>query len=177
MTPEQKLALTLAVYGAILSSLLAIVQLIRWIQDFRKERRQVRVFLEYVAWYEHAQIVITNSGHRPVTITEVGIAIPHKLEDRRIIWEDVPRNSLLRGMEEPFPTTLKDGDALILPLSDVVSGYVYPSMRVQVSVFDSEGNRYTRYKARLYDPKWGHYVNMKKGTIPTERHDRVNGDR
>jgi len=168
MPADQRLALTLALYGAILSSLLAIVQIVRWIQDVRKERRQVSVFLEYVAWYEHAQIVIANSGHRPVTISEIGVAIPHKMEDGKILWEDVPRNSLLREAEEPFPTTLKDGDALVVPLSDVVSGYVYPSMRVQVSVFDSEGNRYSRYKARLYDPKWGTYMNMKKGNIPTE---------
>lgn len=139
--------------------------MIRWIQDLQKEKRQIRVFLEWVAWYEYAQIVIINIGHRPVTITEVGIAIPYKTNNGSIIWDDVPRNSLLRDMKKPFPTTLEDGDAFILPLSDVVSSSVYPSMRVQVSVFDSEGNQYTRYKARLYDPKWGHYVNMKKGAI------------
>ena len=166
MGVDPRLALVLAVYGAAVSTILATVQIARWVQDLRKEHRSIRVFLEYHGWVGRAGIVIVNSGHRPVTITEVGLSLVFRGEDGTIGGELVPRNALFEIEKEPFPTTLKDGDTLEIPLSEVVSRSVWPHMRVNLAVFDSEGNSYTHYEARLYDSKWGSYQTMKIGKIP-----------
>lgn len=66
MTVEQIITLVVAIYGALLSTMLVI-------REVRKDRRKLFIVLEHVALYERVQIIITNIGHRPVTITEIEV--------------------------------------------------------------------------------------------------------
>src|SRR3972149_3518242 len=118
MGVDPRLALVLAIYGAAVSTILATVQIARWVQDVRREHRRLRVFLEYHGWEGQASIVIVNSGHRPGTITEGGLSLIFRGADGTVGGDLVPRNALFAVEKEPFPATLKDGDTLEIPLSE-----------------------------------------------------------
>ena len=152
MAAERIISLAIAVYGASLATILAVRQL-------RAERRRITVILEYVAFYERAQLVIANPGHRPITISEVGMAI--WLQNQ---WIAVQRNSLFaaEGEQGSLPVTLGDGEHITLPLSEVVSTELLDNhMRARVSVYDIEGRVFSKFRTRHYNPKWGSYSTMR----------------
>jgi hypothetical protein len=68
METKDWITIFIAVWGAGLSTYLGIRELI-------KERRQIKLILEYITFREIVQLIVVNSGHRPVTITEIAIAI------------------------------------------------------------------------------------------------------
>lgn len=154
------LALLVAIYAALLSTILGI-------REFLKERRRILIILEYVAFYERAQLRIVNTGHRPITITKVGMSLL-MTQDSHKYWEDVPANSVLgspfdnsdEGEElvEPLPAVVQDGEQVTLPLSGVVSMTLLENgMKAEIFVYDVEGKVYKKYKRMLYNPKWGRY--------------------
>jgi hypothetical protein len=60
------IALVIAIYGSILATILGI-------REFLKERRNIKIILEYIYFYENGQITITNIVHRPITIPGIGM--------------------------------------------------------------------------------------------------------
>src|SRR5215208_5849039 len=158
MSPEVVLTLAIAVYGAGLSTWLAV-------REIRKDRRRILVVLEYASFFERAQIIITNVGHRPITITAIAMSVWEEQTDRPAVLMPVPQNALLAtefqnelGRLVPFPVTINDGDHVTLPLSSYVGERLTAHrMRASLTVFDIEGNEYREYTARHYNPKWGGY--------------------
>ena len=148
--------LIIALYGAILSSALLI-------HEVRKERRKLSIILEHVFWVERVQVILTNSGHRPVTIT--GMTMETMIgEGNNSHWERVPQNSLFDTEQgiEPFPVIIKDGEAISLPLSSVLTGYLLENrLTAKLIIYDSEGRAYSEFKKRTNDAKWGGYDDIK----------------
>jgi hypothetical protein len=146
MSWDQELTLILAVYGAVLSTLLAF-------REWWNGRKRILIRLDYVAFLEMAEITITNVGYRPITIT--GVEIHPEGSDM------VPSNSLLStraSPTQPLPATLNDGDHLTLPLSDNVSGILLKNgMRTYIGVHDAEGRTYSKHKTGKRNPKWGYF--------------------
>src|SRR5215218_8545911 len=145
----------IAIYGAVISTILAI-------REIRKDRKRILTILEYVEFLGRAQVTITNIGHRPITITEVGMSTLSELEGGGDWWESVPRNVLfdpeiyVDGI--PLPVTLNDGDHVTLPLNDALSGILSANqMKARITVSDVQGNEYREFKTRLHNPKWGYY--------------------
>ena len=155
MTTIDIITLVIAIYGAGVATVLGI-------RKIRSDRRRITVILEHIAFYERAQITIINIGFRPITLSEIGMAVGEE-QNGKLIWDQVPRNALF-GPEveaEPLPATLGDGEHLSILLSDPVSRALFDNkMRAKVSVYDAEGKVYTDFKTRLYNPKWGHYGEM-----------------
>jgi hypothetical protein len=133
------LTLIVAVYGALVSSILGI-------RELQRDRRRINIMLELVPFYERAQITIINIGHRPITITDIAVS-------------DCPRNALFaQGVEEPLPITLGDGEYTTLPLSSVLSEMAFANPSdMHLSVYDAEGNEYNKFKSWEHNPKWGRY--------------------
>jgi hypothetical protein len=152
MTTEQIVTLVIALYGAILATALGV-------REFRAEKRRISVILEYIAFYERAQLIVANVGHRPITISEIGMEIWRQGSGPGY-WDTVPRGYLFASDTEPehLPVTLGDGEHATLPLSEVVSRYLVENrMRAKVCVYDVEGKAYRRFTRRVYNPKWGVY--------------------
>jgi hypothetical protein len=144
--------LLLAVYGAGLSTILGI-------REIRKGRRSLKIILESVHWMETFRIVITNPAERPITITEIHLAI----EDKEGRGEALLRESSYWANEESYkppalPLTLKDGEVKIFWLSEYLSGEIQKSKskRLEIKVFDGEGHIYSKYGEGEYDPKYGY---------------------
>lgn len=153
MSISDLITIIVALYGAVLSTILGL-------RELRRERRRISIILEHVAWYERAQITIINTGHRPITVTEIGMSVYFE-QGGRGGYDRVPRNALF-GHElevEPFPVTIRDGESITLPLSPLVSEALLGSrMKAEVTVYDVEGNEYKEFRTRMYDPKWGAYI-------------------
>jgi hypothetical protein len=116
-----------------------------------------------MAWYEKAQITIINVGHRPTTITEIGMDV-YDTRHPNTDWEPVPTNAMfsLDPQDMPFPVILKDGEQITLPLGGVLSDIlIHSHMKAKVRVYDVEGHIYAKFEKRLYDPKWGRYDKMR----------------
>jgi hypothetical protein len=152
MTAKDLLTLMLASYGAIVSTVLGI-------RAVQRDRRRVKLILEYVTFYNRAHLIIVNVGHRPLTISEIGMQINLK-QNGHDYWDSVPRNCLFAlrpdGASDPLPVVLDDGQHLSIPLSDYVSDNLYDNnMDARVVVYDVEGNAYEKFTTRLHHAKWG----------------------
>jgi len=156
MMETDQIALIIAGYGAILSTGL-------FIQKVLKERRKISVVLEYIAFYSRVQVIITNIGHRPITLTTMSLKLGLGDEDAGI-WDPVPQNALfdIELNKETFPATLSDGESLPIVLSPVVSHTLLENnFRAKLVIYDSEGHEYNKFKTRIYNPKWGGYHEKK----------------
>ena len=107
MSPEQIVTLIVAVYGALVSTVLAI-------RELRKDKRRILIILEYVVLVEQAHLTITNVGHRSTTITGIEMW-SYSDQGGRSVPERVPRNALFAS-DAPLPTTLNDGEHVTIRL-------------------------------------------------------------
>lgn len=139
-------------FSLIIGGYPAAVSTILGMRELQRDRRRIGVILEYDPWYGRLQVTITNVGHRPITITEVGFDLA---------GDPVPRNALfapeVKG--EPLPITLADAEPVTLPLSEVLADKFREDhgMHWRIAVYDVEGNVYKKFKIREHDRKWGYY--------------------
>src|SRR5688572_10454854 len=96
---EKLITLGLALYGAVLSTMLGV-------RELSRERRRVLIFLEHREWTHTYSIIITNIGHRPITLVDISMVLPDP-------YGVVPRY-ILREEADPFPITLTDAQHLVL---------------------------------------------------------------
>jgi hypothetical protein len=155
MTWEQTVAvisIIIAVYGAAVSTILGI-------REVKRERRKVKIILEYVAFYEYGQLIVVNTGHRPITLVNFGMTVNKPLREgnpnSERFWDDVPANAFFEG-DEPFPVTIQDGGQIAVKFSAVISPMIYDrETKIKLHLFDAEGNVYTEFERRLNNPQWG----------------------
>jgi len=127
----------LALWGAFLSTYLAL-------REVRKDKRFLKIILENVHWYETKRLVITNIGHRPITIEQVAIEVGDK---RHGMVDPLPQNSFWNPDSEipELPKTLEDGKMILFYLSQpVVDDLRDENKFLRVKVFDAEGNIYNQ---------------------------------
>ncbi len=140
----------LAIYAALLSTLLAIVQIISFVRELRREKRQVKVFGELVVSKERAEftrfevdwavVSVVNIGHRLVTIVAMGFAM-----DGEGFIVRTRANSNLGSMQ---PKELSDGqmtaqafwgDEIEMNFQSFTPDEL---VKVQAYARDAEGNEY-----------------------------------
>jgi hypothetical protein len=121
----------------------------------------VRVYLDYIAWYEVHELTVVNAGQRPVTIVSAGAHLQPKDKTKVGLFEGRPfePEAAPEGQQPTLPARLGDGDKITLVMSQsfhelVTSGeyeaYAYAR--------DAEGNTYTSSTRRLYDAKRDYYA-------------------
>lgn len=139
----------IAVYGALLSTALLIHEIL-------KERKQLSIILEHVAWYETVQVIITNIGRRPITLVDMYVKPIFGSGDNSYS-ERVPRNALF-GIDDPFPVKINDGEAISIPLGSVLAKTLIDNqLKAKIIIYDSQGKEYSDLKSRIYDAKKGGY--------------------
>lgn len=136
-----------ATYGALLSSYLGY-------RELSKNKRKIKIILEHVYWEERFQITVVNIGYRPITIAGIAIAIPYENYDG---YMPLPSEFILGN--DPFPETLLDGASMVIRLSnEILDVYSYAlsnkEYKPKITVFDAEGNKYTKYGRQDLDVKW-----------------------
>lgn len=147
-----ELIAVLAIYGAVVATFGLILGGVLAYREIRRERRRIKVTLEWVTHYEFARVLGTNVGFRPITISVLGMEIWDQS-----IWDRVPENALLSNDPSPLPVTLEDGEQVALDIQQHVSLMILNSnWRVRLDVYDAEGNRYTEFDTRVHDARWGH---------------------
>ena len=145
------ITLFLALWGAILSTILGV-------RELSKDKRSLKVILESVHWYEIHRILITNIGHRSITIDQIFIQILTKLPGPT---DPIPSNSFWlsdEGYKPPdLPITLKDGEMVVFYLSrEITEDLNDKNKYLSIKIIDAEGISYTKYSEGEYDPKYGY---------------------
>src|SRR5829696_5666236 len=141
----------LALWGAFLSTYLAV-------REIRKDKRLLKIILESVRWYERHRIVISNDGHRPITIDQISVV----LADKRYGEEERMPPGLLatesgKLVSDVLPTTLEDGKMIVFYFSEVITEDLRDENKfLRIEVFDAEGNVYNKYSKGEFDPKYGY---------------------
>jgi hypothetical protein len=156
------MTLLLAIYGSVLGTLGFALSIYLAIREYKKEKRVLRVILEYVAFLEHLQIRIVNTNFRPITITSIGgqLMVRDRYRFRWIIKEGVPANAFMDLPKPDLPITLEDGESLVVKLQQVMSPYFWDKdNKLEVFVHDAEGNTYKQTNTKTYDAKYGRYYN------------------
>lgn len=68
------LVLIIALYGAIVSTILGV-------REIQKEYRKLSIFLVLDEWTFMYSITITNIGHRPMTLVDLYVNLPKKVSE------------------------------------------------------------------------------------------------
>jgi hypothetical protein len=141
----------LAIYGAILSTILAIIQLIRFVTEFKEKRRTLRVNFNYELASDQMgepklfiRISMVNTNFRPIKIDAAGLLTVNNFE---YIQEHYTAGN------NPLPIKLEDGENAVyfIDYSDALEIAKNKQNRYKKAfIVDAEGKRY--YSKRL--PKW-----------------------
>lgn len=145
--PKDIITIILALYGAILSSVLAI-------REFKKERRLVKAFLDYVEYYSRYKLTIVNIGYRPITLVRGSVELLQKHGSRYLA--DPLSYKVDQQISNAFPVTIKDGEHIVLDVPDFFDSpfdMERKKDRIEAYVRDAEGIIYTTKKIRVYNPK------------------------
>jgi len=142
---KEIITLVIAIWGAVISTLLAI-------REIKKENRNIKIILYYVYWMEKHKISITNINQRPITIVEINLSIRNVALERRSAFF-----SHENGYVPPeFPVTLTDGQTVEFDLSPYITDHLSnPKVKLRIKVYDAEGKVYTKYEKAVHDIKQG----------------------
>lgn len=141
MTFTTYLVSFLAIYGAVLATLLAILEL-------TKDRRRISVFFQLDQWAHNCCVIITNIGHRPVTITGMLVILaPGKPVTQKMLRSEIDRS--------PFPVTLTDGQHTRINLPATLTDQIdAEDENVSITVYDAEGREYTSYRKLSHNERY-----------------------
>jgi hypothetical protein len=149
MDTQDIITLALAGWGAILSTILAL-------REFSIGRRSIQITLVYLPWSGGHKLSITNSGHRPITLTEIGFA-------ERSVKSGPPMpiraNAAFyygEGYDPPkLPLILTDGQTTEFLLSEYITECLSKNdNRFFIFVYDSEGRVYQKYGRAEHDTRY-----------------------
>jgi hypothetical protein len=147
MESKDIIQLALASWGAILSTILGILRL-------SENYRRIKISLIQISHVEQVQMIIVNTGHRPITIVDLGIRIirkPYKTPEKGApILEEDPNNK----NPQRLPITLGDGQSYSIFISPEISNYLpFTKYHLEPFVRDAEGREYTTKKMQhIYSP-------------------------
>jgi len=140
------LTFAIAIYGAIVATLLGI-------REIRREEKKVALFFILHEWEGAYSINVTNIAHRPITIIDMLLSVG---------GETIPKNILEFGeveqiiFEWPLPVTLTDGQFVTIRIPYNISRLISDQdKKVEIIVYDAEGKTYSEYKRLSYSSKYG----------------------
>jgi hypothetical protein len=138
--------LILAFWGAILSTILGILKII-------ENNRKIKIFLNYYSHIEQVQMIIVNTGHRPVTIVELGVRILIRPLNEPGAGAPIIRENSQNLNPQQLPITLGDGGSYCINLDDEIHPYLINFSEFQPEPFarDAEGREYTTKKIKLFN--------------------------
>jgi len=144
----------MALYAAVISTILGI-------RELQKEKKLIRIFIQYVGWGEVYTLKIINVGQRPITISSVSVSMKrtHK-EDGTIYYEPIQDGWIFTiDSSTHFPVKLEDGDSIELQFSEVMQGLLRANNGdAGLCVFDIEGNSYVKYEKLYFDAKYNYFA-------------------
>lgn len=140
------LTIGLAIYGAVLST-------INLINTIWKNHKKVKIFLEYVTYYERYQLRVINNGHRPISISNIFVG--PESPGVPVLASDM--FSFEEGKDIKFPFTIQDGGQVVFSLSDFLNEEIRNiNMNAKIEVY-AEGKTYSNYEKLMFNPKYGYY--------------------
>jgi hypothetical protein len=171
MSANDIITIILAAYAAVLSTILAIVEL-------RKNQRALTVFLEFVPFYEQALLRLVNPGTRPITVVSVAMEIFVENDGvNQPFWEAIPFRVLFERDPEKYPEGMRslpdglhllpvhigDGKQALLPLSGMISNMLVANhMHAKIHVTDASGKVYDKFTISEANPKFAAIPDVSK---------------
>ena len=151
MSQPEIITLFIAIYGALLSTIIAI-------REITKDKRQVKIVCRYALAFppgdetwKFISIDVVNTGHRPIQINQAGIL----LSDGSSFTQLVSKVGKI-----PLPKKLEDGESFEVmfdadKVEQAIKNHENKNVKfTKAFVSDAEGNRYTaRLPGFLKDKK------------------------
>lgn len=151
LSPAETISAYFSLVALIIAIIGAALGIINFLELKGRAKRRLKVKLEYaIPHYPNGQlgdqfikIVVTNSGHRDVTVTNIGIELPEK---RTLAW--MQKDIFPIENDSTIPATISDGEAVFryFPLIGVQlalkNAEVLESETVRVYADDSVGKRH-----------------------------------
>lgn len=139
MSTYELISLLIAGYAALLSSILAF-------RAITENRRILKIKFVYVLFYEKIELILENSGKKPLTISSIILGDS--------IYDTAPLNSMFQDEFSGFPIKLEPNVEFRITLSEIFYDYFHNDT-LKIFVFDNDGNVYTKYKKYQLNPKKG----------------------
>lgn len=138
--------LGIAIWGAIVATILAI-------REMTKDKRKLKIILEQLQFQSVYQIIITNTGFRPITIQDIQVFAATTYGDRT---RDTPWDEEYNYPK--FPFKLEDSESVTFRLTTYMNSYIRDNKyHLNIVVYDGEGRTYTKYAKGEYNEKWGYH--------------------
>jgi hypothetical protein len=158
--------LIIAIWGAVLATYLGV-------RELRKERRDIRVYLDLHAREGKLQVVVANLGHRPTTIVNVAALVIPRKPSKSGYLPPKPFSPITTPDGKPveLPVLLDDGDTAYFVMD---AGLLYYQQNDEYEILayarDSEGTQYTSSGFRYYDSKYDNLVSLSKRKRGRNKH-------
>lgn len=147
----------IALYGAILSTVTAGFTFYKLVTESKRDKRKLKVILEFVTFYEYYRVRLVNTGFRKITVVSLSAILKIKTEYGGLFIDNVPSNALLID-EGQLPKILDDGETMVLCLSRLFSQYKSSKIeKLIVFAHDSEGTKYEQFNEVDFNSKYDRY--------------------
>lgn len=124
-----------------------IVTIVLAIKKFRKDKKSIKITLEYYLFTHTARLQIVNVKNRPITIAGITAMFPD-------IGDIVPANVIDTS---ELPKTLQDGEQITIDLGVLGTTLMDEERKCTIIVRDSEGKAYSKIKEKFMNEKFGLY--------------------
>ena len=157
MTNAEAFSLAISLCGLVVAFLSLIVSAILGYLKAQEYSPNLKIYLEWQAFYEKCHLVIINLSKRPVVIQKITVRATH---------DGLSRFDVLEGdQEESLPIKLSQGDPVRFVLTDSVANLAYhrgQNWELDVLVYDSEGNEHIPTLKREWNPRGKGYSKFEK---------------
>lgn len=147
--------MTISEVVSIIAVMIALGSLFISVKESKKTERKLSVILEYVYFCERYQLVITNSGYRPVKIINIRVSRSSKDKTTTDSLCFLPASEMLDLEDYDFsPFILGDGETREIRIGERLNEEVVGNnLRIDAELFDAEGNKYIIKASRKFNPK------------------------
>ncbi len=151
MKTYEIITLVIAIWGALISTILAIREILR-------ENKKISIYLYYIEFEERYKISIVNTGTRPFELTDISLSINWSGKGE---YDPIPIGSRFDEIVN-FPQIIEAGHSVSYYLSSVYYEALSNNGILSVEVFDSEGNVYNKYSKNYHNIKYGYMMNQEQ---------------
>jgi hypothetical protein len=144
------ITILIAIYGAILSTYLAVMRVLR-------EKKQLSMILEYKVFSKKGFLVVANSGHRPITVRKIIVGITHKTSSGE------PHDLYFSPISPMLPSFIRDGETIIYEFGDDLAMELinirqqqstgFAKCKSDISIIDGEKNSYDKIMEWSWHPE------------------------
>jgi hypothetical protein len=151
MESYEKWTLIIATWGAVISTVLAILKII-------DQKKKIKIYLSFIEFEEAYKITVVNTSLKPFEVIDICLGINWQKKGE---YDPIPSNARFTEVVD-FPLILEAGHSISYYLNPNYFDDLLRGSFLSIEVFDSEGNSYNKYTKNYHNIKYGSMRSQKQ---------------